>query len=416
LSRITVIDAQTAGISGDMLLGALIDAGADPKNVQRILDLIPQHYPKCRSIRLNTKNVKRHGFKACQAELETAEDESEANAEQFLKTAEMIGQAANLSDEASAFAQNSIKDIVYAESGLHGSSPQETHLHEAGSADTLGDVFGAAVACDALGIFNGEIYSTPVSVGGGTVTFSHGELAVPAPAVLEIARQKRVPIRGGPENLELTTPTGISILANLARTFLENYPPITAVTVGYGAGKMELQTSPNVLRLVMGVRLETGTGGDTVSVLETNLDDLPGEMLGHTLTRVIESGAKDAWITHAQFKKNRPGQVLHVICDPEISDRLARLIVAETGTLGVRYHLWNRFTLQRETRTVILKVKGKQVSLRVKLARDREGKIVSLKPEFDDVQRISRDLSITAREVSEMTLRKAREALEENGS
>jgi uncharacterized protein (DUF111 family) len=179
---------------------------------------------------------------------------------------------------------------------------------------------------------------------------------------------------------------------------------------------MELTKTPNVLRLVMGQTLERRLGGDTVTILETNLDDLPGEMLGHTLTRVMESGAKDAWITHAQFKKNRPGQVLHVICDPEIAEELARLIVDETGTLGVRYQQWNRFTLQREIRTVTLSVKGKEVGLRVKIARDGDGRIVRLKPEFEDVQTISRDLSIPAREVSEIALRKAREILEKSGT
>ena len=411
MPRITVIDPQTAGISGDMLLGALIDAGADQKKIQQILNQISHHYPKCKKIQLNANEVKVHGFRACRVELTITESGEEAHADEFLRAAENIAKASGLSQKASAFACNSIRDLVLAEGKLHGSPINKVHLHEAGSADTLADVFGVAVACDALGIFEGETYSMPVAVGGGTISFSHGTLATPPPAVMEIARQKHIPIRGGPENFELATPTGISMLANLAAIFLENYPPIIPEIVGYGAGKRELQRAPNMLRLVIGNSSGGPAGVDHVHVLETNLDDLSGEMLGHALQRVIEAGAKDVWITSAQFKKNRPGHVLHAICDPAISDKLATVIMEETGTLGVRYQLWDRITLQREIKTVKVIIKGREVSVRVKLARDRAGKIVDMKPEFDDVQLIAKEISMPAREVSHMIIREVRETL-----
>ena len=413
MAKVTVIDPQTAGISGDMLLGALIDAGAPQEKIQRVFDTIPQHFKRCKSIELTATAVDRHGFRACRAELKITEEDSEVNVQDLLEAAKNIADALRFGEKASTFAVNSVKDIVMAESSLHGSTPDKTHLHEAGSADTLADVFGIAAACNALGVFNGSIYSTPVTVGGGTVTFSHGNLAVPAPAVLEIAKQKHIPIRGGSESVELATPTGISVLANLVQSFVQAFPSVVPLVVGYGAGKIQLEGTPNILRVVIGERIGTDTDGDLVMVLETNIDDLPGEMLGHTLTRVMEAGAKDAWITPAHFKKNRPGQVLHVLCEPARSERLSTLIMEETGTLGVRYQLWNRFTLDREVRTITMSLAGKAVAAKVKFSKDHAGKTMNVKPEFDDVQAIARELSLPARQVFEMILQAARKTLKE---
>jgi uncharacterized protein (TIGR00299 family) protein len=412
LSTITIIDPQTAGISGDMLLAALIDAGADPGNIQRTLNEIPQYYRKCSKIRLSTNEVKKHGFRATGVELVITEEQRESRADEYLKAAEGIAEASTMSSKASEFAINSIRDLVLAESTLHGSSLDTTHLHEAGSADTLADVFGVAAACDALGIFESKVYSTPVAVGGGIISFSHGKVATPAPAVLEIARRKQIPIRGGPEDVELATPTGISMLANLAGKFVSSYPPFIPNIVGYGAGKAELKEAPNILRLAMGQALSARSETDVIQVLETNLDDVSGEILGHTLQRVIESGAKDAWMSPAQFKKNRPGAVLHVICNPSLAEKLTAIIMEETGTLGVRNQLWNRVTLQREVRTVKVIVKGREFAVRVKFARDISGKIVNVKPEFDDVQAIAEEVSMPAREISGSVLRSVERTVE----
>ena len=285
------------------------------------------------------------------------------------------------------------------------------HLHEAGSADTLGDIFGVAAACDSLHVFESDVYSTPVAVGGGTVRFSHGTVSVPAPAVLEIARQCSIPITGGPVSEELATPTGVSMLANLTRNFRTGYPAMVAERVGYGAGGKELADIPNLLRCVLGRAEEENLVSETVQVLETNLDDVSGEILGHTLQRVIELGAKDAWVTSAQFKKNRPGNVLHVICTPNDVHKIAEAVMIETGTLGVRYQQWNRLVLQRETITVDVTLDNKRFNVRVKVARDKSGKVVNVKPEFEDVELIARTLSRPAREISSIALQEANRLL-----
>lgn len=410
--KIVIIDPQTAGISGDMLLGALVHAGADLKRIQRVLDSIPRHYPKCKALELHVMDVKRHGFAARAAEFKIVEEREEAPAQDFLRAAKDIAEASQISEKAASFATSSIEELVAVETRLHGDSRDNTHLHEAGSSDTLADVFGVAAACDSLGLFDMEVYSTPVAVGGGIITFSHGTMSAPAPAVLEIARQRSIPIRGGPDNTELATPTGMAMLANLTNNFVENYPPLVPEVVGQGAGKRELTEAPNLLRVVIGHRIGTDLGSDAVKILETNLDDLPGEVLGHALQQILESGAKDAWITPAQFKKNRPGHILHVVCDSNDAERLTSLIMEETGTLGVRYQLWNRFILHREIKTLRVEVGGRKFNVRVKFAKNESGRVVNVKPEFDDINAIAKELSMPARKISEVVLREAQKTIE----
>ncbi len=412
MTPITLIDAQTAGISGDMLLGALIDAGAELTSIRRVLDLIPHHFPRCKSITLDATEVKKHGFRACRAELSIAEKPDETSALELVQATDSIASSSNLSKNALTFAKKSIRILTEVESTLHGDQISNIHLHEAGSADTLADIFGTAAACESLKVFEGTIYSCPVAVGGGSVTFSHGTVSVPTPAVLEVARRYHVPILGGPANEELATPTGISMLASLAGAFLDRSPPMIPEKVGYGAGKKELLSTPNILRVVIGQNEKQKFEADVVEVLETNLDDVSGEIVGGTLQRILESGAKDAWVTSAQFKKNRPGFVLHAICYPNDLQKIAEIIMKETGTLGVRHQEWNRFILQREIVTIKVPFGDRTFSVRIKIARDKSGVFLRMKPEFEDLDSIARTLSLPVREVSTRVLQEARKTLQ----
>lgn len=204
--------------------------------------------------------------------------------------------------------------------------------------------------------------------------------------------------------MELTTPTGIAMLATLTRNFSQLYPGMIPHRVGYGAGKRQLISSPNLLRIVLGTKAES-MARETISRLETNLDDISGEVLAYTLQRLIDSGAKDAWITEAHFKKSRPGHILHALCAVQDIERLSRIIMEETGTLGVRYQQWSRFILEREFRTLKVEIAGKQFEVRVKLARDEAGKVIRAKPEFDDVALISKAVSMSARKIEHIVSR-----------
>jgi len=393
---------MVAGISGDMLLAALIDAGADVPSIERRLRSIPVYYSKCKSIHLERKDVKRHGFRACGVEIQISEDQTDAYAKTFSEAVERIVRSSEMSEQAVAFAINSANLLIAAESKVHGSGHADVHLHEAGSTDTIADIIGVAAACDSLGIFESTIHATPVAVGGGVVNFSHGIVSTPAPAVMEIMREKGVPIVGGKDPSELTTPTGITMLVNLKPKFLVTYPEMVAEKVGYGAGTRELRGGPNFLRVVLGRTLSTEEFSDRIILAETNLDDASGEVVSYAVQRLIDSGAKDAWVTSAQFKKNRPGYVLHVICDQKDLEQCSKIIIEETGTLGVRYQTWDRVLLERDVRTVPVKLEGQMFDVRVKFAKDSTGKTLRAKPEADDVQEIARVLQLPAREVARM--------------
>jgi hypothetical protein len=360
---------------------------------------------------LDATEVKKHGFRACRAELSITEKPDETSALELVQATDSIASSSNLSKNAVAFAKNSIRILTEVEGMLHGAQISNIHLHEAGSADTLADIFGTAAACESLKVFEGTIYSCPVAVGGGSVTFSHGTVSVPAPAVLEVARRYHVPILGGPANEELATPTGISMLASLAGAFLERSPSMIPEKVGYGAGKKELVSTPNILRVVIGQNEKQKFESDVVEVLETNLDDVSGEVVGGTLQRILESGAKDAWVTSAQFKKNRPGFVLHAICYPNDLQKITEIIMKETGTLGVRHQEWNRFILQREIVTIKVPFGDRTFNARIKIAKDKSGEYLRIKPEFEDLDSIARTLSIPVREVSTRVLQEAQKAL-----
>ncbi len=408
--QLTVIDSQTAGIAGDMLLGALIDAGANLEAIQEALTLIPGNFPRCESLRLETREVKKHGFRACSVDFTISEKDEETSAQALIRSTHEISKASRLSEKARSFAVTAIQVLADAESKLHGFELSKAHLDEAGSTDTLADVFGVAAACDSLDLFEGEILATPVAVGGDLISFSHGTVAIPAPAVLEIARMNGIPLVGGPEASELATPTGIAMLASITNKFVETFPAIIPDKVGYGAGKKDLVKAPNFLRVVIGQPIGQKYGAEVVQVLETNLDDVTGEILGHALQRILDSGAKDAWVTPSLFKKNRPGHVLHAICDPSDAEKIADIMIKETGTFGVRFQQWNRFILQREVGTVKLQIAGKLFEVRVKLAKDGSGKVVRAKPEFEDVRAIAEALNKPAREISDLVLHEVLQA------
>jgi hypothetical protein len=394
-----------------MLLGALIDAGAGVDEIQQVLNLIPRHFARCKNVKLGCREVNTHGFRACRAELAIAEEIEETSAEELIRATRQIADSSSLTDEAKSFANNSIRLLTEVESQLHGVAIPNAHLHEAGSADTLADIFGVATACDLLSLFDGGAYSCPIAVGRRTVTFSHGTVSVPSPAVLEIARRYHIPIMGGSANEELATPTGVTLLASLVDAFVEAIPLIVPEKVGYGAGKRELANSPNVLRVIIGQLGGQRFDHDSIQVIETNLDDVSGEVVGSSLQRILDAGVKDAWVTPAQFKKNRPGYTLHAICAYHDLEKISEIIMRETGTLGVRYQPWNRFVLSREIVLIRLQLKGKSFDVRVKVAKDRSGNILRIKPEFEDVDSISRAASRPTREISALALEEARKSL-----
>jgi hypothetical protein len=316
-----------------------------------------------------------------------------------------------LSERAKRFASDSINTLVKAEAEIHGKTVNEVHLHEAALVDTPAEIVGAAVALEDLNLFDAKIYSTPVAVGGGLFTFSHGTVSSPAPATVEILQSKGFPMIGGPVESELATPTGVSLLVNLAPKVTRFYPLMKPLGVGYGAGTKDFAEMPNVLRVTVGEAFDYGVSRDEVVVLETNLDDVTGETVGHVIDRLLREDAKDVSVIPMFTKKNRPGYILKIIADKKDAECLSRILMEETGTLGVRLYPCERRILNREVVSVKIEIANVKELVKVKVAKDQKGKIVQMKPEYDEVQRLANKTGKPLREIEELVKMKARKVL-----
>lgn len=283
-----------------------------------------------------------------------------------------------------------------AEATVHGVDLSETHFHEVGADDAIADVVGACLLLADLD--PDRVVTTPVSGGGGTVEMHHGTYPVPAPAVVEIAGRADWTLAGGPLETELLTPTGAAILAHVADG-VETLPPIRVTESGYGAGTKEFPDHPNVLRVLVGE--ETGRlVREDVAVLETNVDDVSPEVLGGLQETLADAGARDVSIVPLTMKKSRPGHLVTVVARPEDAERVARRLAEETGTLGVRQAgATHRWIARREFETVAVEVDGREFEVDVKVATDDDGTIFDVSAEYDDAAAVARDVDVPVREV-----------------
>ena len=394
---VLVIDPQIAGISGDMILSSLVHLGAKKS---KVIDGVSasQNYLRGSSIKkIDFKKVDKHGISATSLVLKLDEHHHERKGVEIqnciAKTAQKIG----LSEKASEFAKKSIETLISAESKIHGVPKDSVHFHEAASIDTVIDIVGTAVALDDLGYLDEQIITMPVAVGSGTVTFSHGTVSNPAGAILGIFEKSNILIRGNNANDELATPTGASMLVNLADRCVEFYPMMKIQGIGYGAGQKNFEGFSNVLKVVHGSS-NAGLQSDTVSILETNIDDVSGEVLAHVVDRIMASGAKDISIIPTITKKGRPSHIVSVICDPNSVNQMLDVLVSETGTLGVRVRSSDRFVVPRQILRMKVRLHNKDFAVRCKVASSNK----HFKIEYDDIKSIAEKLSLTFRQTEEL--------------
>lgn len=406
-SKIVVIDCQTAGVAGDMLLGALIDAGADIQKITLAIKTI-EAIGGYSNVNIKVNRVSRGEFKATQIDV-TADVKAKMMGQQLVEIVEKAADQLELSKEAKHFASNVIRSLVGAEANIHGNNLDQAHLHEVGLVDTPAEIIGVAVALEDLGLFNAKIYATPVAVGGGTIKFSHGILPSPAPATLAIFQSKNFPIKGGPIEAELATPTGAAIIVNLANEVDCFYPSMTPLKTGYGAGTKEFKEMPNCLRITIGEPTDKGLLKDEIAVLETNIDDVTGEIVGYSVEKLLLEGAKDVSIIPIFTKKNRPGQILRIIADKKDSEYLSQVIMQETGTLGVRVTTCERHILNRELQQVDIFINETKEKVNIKIVKDTKGNITHIKPEYEDLKKIAKKTGIPLRELVEVATIKAKE-------
>jgi len=402
------IDAQVAGVSGDMLLCSLVNIGA---NKSKIIDGIRSAESLCKDVKvkkIDFVEVKKNSLQATELLLEIDDDAHERKGIEIKEIIAKSAEQLKISENAKTFAVKSIETLIHAESKIHGEPEDSVHFHEAASFDTVVDLLGTAIALDDLGCFDDDIVVTPVAIGGGTVTFSHGTSSNPAYAILEIFRESGIITVGGNVKDELTTPTGASMLVNLVKECSEFYPPMKIQSIGYGAGQKDFEGFSNVLKIVRGV-ISTKLQLDTVKILETNVDDVSGEVLGNMIEKIMAHGAKDVTISSAITKKGRPTNLVSVICDSDTMNSIMDLLVTETGTLGVRVRTSQRYIVPRSVKTISMNIQGQSFDVRYKTRELNNGS--HFKIESDDIKEISGVLSISFKETEELLNQEIRKKL-----
>jgi hypothetical protein len=354
-----------SGISGDMTVGALVDAGASAAGVIDALESLST------GARFEVEKTRRNGLAASKFRVHlSAEPQKHRHLSHILAMIDRSGIPARAKQNASAVFQR----LGEAESSVHGVAVEKVHFHEVGAADSIADIVGACVALDILDI--DEVCSSAINVGSGTVMTEHGVLPIPAPATANLLAGKPIYARG--PAMELTTPTGAAIAATLSSGF-GVMPPMRISSIGHGAGDRDFKDSPNVLRVLIGER--TGAPESTVvSVIEANIDDSSPQVLGYALERLMEAGALDASLSPLQMKKNRPGSLLRVIARPQDQEMLAQLVFSETSTLGLRIYSAERRIEERR----IVEVDTQYGKVRVKVSGHG-----SFAPEYDDCRAIA---------------------------
>lgn len=346
--RIAYLDCAS-GVSGDMTLGALVDAGVELAAIQAGIDSLawPEGTPNCRLVATESK---KQGFRATQI---TVEHEPE-HAHRHLHHIQAMIDGGDLTPRAHELATAIFRRIAEAEAKVHGSTLEKVHFHEVGAVDSIADIVGAAIGWDLLGV--DEVHCSPIPTGTGFVQIAHGRCSIPAPATAELLAG--VPLAGhppaGPIVGELTTPTGAAIVKELAKSF-GPMPAMTIERIGLGSGQKDFD-HPNVLRLVVGETSAVAKNADTppasIVLLETNLDDTPGEEIGDCVERLWEAGALDVALSPLQMKKHRPGVLLTVQAAPADAERLAGIVFTHTTALGMRRQTVERLVLPRRRVTV----------------------------------------------------------------
>jgi uncharacterized protein (TIGR00299 family) protein len=374
-----------AGISGDMTLGALIGAGADPVRLrERLTGLRVGGY------RIEVGRKIKGPIEA--TDVRVVLDETPLPHRQLKEILETI-RGANLSDRVKQTAERIFNRLAEAEGKVHGRSPEEVHFHEVGAVDAIIDIIGTAICLEMIGW--PKVVASPMPTFHGYATGSHGTFPLPAPATAEILRG--VPWRKLDIEGELVTPTGAAIIAEIASGFGE-MPAMTVETIGYGAGKNDFGI-PNVLRVMLGEESASLPAAQSVTVIETNIDDLNPQFYETAMERLFAAGALDVFLTPIQMKKNRPGTLLSVICDPAGAESLAAVVLAETSTLGVRMSRWERVCLDRRWEEVVTRFG----TIRIKIG-ERDGKTITASPEYEDCKRAAAEHDVAIRQVYESAL------------
>ncbi len=361
-----------SGISGDMTLGALLDAGLPLDHLRKELQALALP-----GWELTAEKVWKSGMAATYVKVSTEDTKTHRSLSAILQILEKSSLPANVKKQSSAIFQK----LGEAEASVHDVPLEKIHFHEVGAADAIVDIVGACIGFAALGI--DSFACSPLNVGGGTAKMAHGVLPVPAPATARLLLGK--PTYSNGVLKELVTPTGAAIVATLCTDFGPQ-PPMSVSAIGYGAGSSNLESQPNVLRLMIGeaAAKPNAAESDTIRVLEANLDDMNPQIFGYFLEKALAAGALDVFATPVHMKKNRPGMLVTLLCKPEDAPRFEDMLFAETTTIGVRSYAAARRILARHWESVHTQFGD----VRIKVAR-LNGHIRQASPEFEDCRKLA---------------------------
>ena len=384
-----IIDPQSSGISGNMIIGALVDLGADKNELEEVMKKSAKIIGE---INVIFDKINKKGIDATYCHVEMLDKKSHVHYNELVDKINAL----NLDESIKKTSLNVFKRIAIAESKVHGKNLDEIHFHEVGASDAVADVVGSVWAYYSLNLDKEKIIGLPISVGGGQVKTAHGILPVPAPAVLEILNGLN--FKGGPVSSELATPTGCAIYAELCDEINEFIPLVKAKKTGYGAGSKDFD-HPNVLRII---QTEDENEDDKIDVIETNIDHLTGEEIGYLFDVIMDAGASDVSITPIIMKKNRQGSLLKVISKKSKRDEIVNLIFKETGSLGIRIAPnIHRGLAKREFIKKTYEIEGKEYEVTFKIGYIN-GEIISKRPEYEDLKRIAIDSGLSLRKVKEI--------------
>jgi uncharacterized protein (TIGR00299 family) protein len=371
-----------AGASGDMILGALVGSGVDPRKLVDQLKLL-----NVGGWEIEFERVDRSGISATYAKVKTAHEHAHRHLKDILKIIDESGLSQQVKNRAGLI----FSKLAAAEAHVHNLPVEKIHFHEVGALDAILDVCGAAIGFDLLRIE--QFVSSPLRVGFGMIDMAHGRFPIPPPAVAELLKDK--PIYAGEIEGEFVTPTGAAIIVSVCDRF-ESLPQIQITATGYGAGSRDPKGFPNALRVLVGESERTDAEADErLLMIETNIDDMSPQLFGHVMDRAFELGALDCYFTPVQMKKNRPGMLLSILCRPNEREKFLQLLFAETTTIGARSYEVERRALPRQT----VRVQTKFGAIDVKVVH-ANGDVRAM-PEFEQCRAVAQESGVALREVQD---------------
>ncbi|MBF8250825.1 MAG: protein of unknown function DUF111 [Deltaproteobacteria bacterium] len=389
-----------SGISGDMIVGAFLDAGVPFEWLKDELVKLP-----LKGYKLGVEDVKRGGIGGKKFQVEIKEEQVERRLGDIRKIIENSA----LSHDVKANSLKIFERLAEAEARVHRVGVDDVHFHEVGGVDSVIDIVAASLSLSFLKIK--EVYASEIPVSHGTIASSHGRLPLPAPATMELL--KDVPVYQSSTTGELVTPTGAAFISVVSKGF-GSIRPMRLKGIGYGAGERENEGLPNLLRVLIGEKLpptpslvKRGSKGeleaDSVMVVESNIDDMNPEIYGYVMDRLFDEGALDVSLIPVYMKKGRPGTIVQVLCETGMERALAEVILKETSTIGVRYYRTDRLKLQRET----VEVKTRFGTLRAKMARAPWGN--KARPEYEDCRKLAMDMGVPLLDVYTEAVKEVKE-------